>query len=419
MSLTPEQSAAVSAMEAFLSDPLERFFVLEGPAGTGKTFCMSELAERTKGRLIFTAPTNKATKVLRDTITSKDYKPECRTIYSLLGLRMEANGELKELARPDDPLDLTKFKAIIVDEGSMVNHFLMDYIRAEAENQNLKFLFMGDRYQLPPVGEERSPIWDIRLRAELQTIMRFDNQILALSKSIRECQDQMFPRLRLASNNADGEGVWCLRSSEFRDRIRQEAHAGTFSKPNCSKAIAWRNARVLEINTFIRREIFSNADEKFWLPTDRITLTAPAKDLNDEVIATTDDEGTVETVVETTHPAYDEIKIWRLGVRFDDNRFGVISVLHADSAGAFAREKNHRAEAARLERRKWKLYWEFLEQFHEARHAYAGTAHRAQGSTYGRVFVDYKDILSNPNRLEAYKCLYVAATRPKKELYLA
>ena len=419
MSLTPEQSAAVSAMEAFLSDPNERFFVLEGPAGTGKTFCMSELAERTKGRLIFTAPTNKATKVLRDTITSKDYKPECRTIYSLLGLRMETNGELKELSKPDDPLDLTKFKAIIVDEGSMVNHFLMDYIQAEAENQNLKFLFMGDRYQLPPVGEERSPIWDIRLRAELQTIMRFDNQILALSKSIRECQDQMFPRLKLTSNNADGEGVWCLRSSEFRDRIRQEAHAGTFSKPNCSKAIAWRNARVLEINTFIRREIFSNADEKFWLPTDRITLTAPAKDLNDEVIATTDDEGTVETVLETAHPAYSEIKIWRLGVRFDDNRFGIISVLHSDSAGAFAREKNRRAEAAKLERRKWKLYWEFLEQFHEARHAYAGTAHRAQGSTYERVFVDYKDILSNPNRLEAYKCLYVAATRPKKELYLA
>jgi len=419
MPLTIEQSAAVSALEAFLDDPDERFFVLEGPAGTGKTFCMSELAARVKGRLIFTAPTNKATKVLRDTITSADYKPECRTIFSLLGLRMEANGEIKELAKPDDDMDLTKYRAIVVDEGSMVNHFLMTYLRGVVEQQNLKVIFMGDRCQLPPVGEEFSPIWTIDQRAELTTIMRFDNQILALSKTIRECQGQVFPRIKLASDNALGEGVWCLTSSQFRAKILEEADKGSFSKPNCSKAIAWRNQRVHEINTFIRRQIFSNADEQFWLPTDRITITAPAKDLNDEIVATTDDEGTVETASVQSHPAYAEIKTWRLGVRFDDNKFGVLQVLHLDGQGAFLREKNRRAEAAKLERRKWKLFWEFCEQFHEARHAYAGTAHRAQGSTYERAFVDYKDILSNQNRLEAYKCFYVAATPPKKELYLA
>jgi ATP-dependent exoDNAse (exonuclease V) alpha subunit len=67
----------------------------------------------------------------------------------------------------------------------------------------------------------------------------------------------------------------------------------------------------------------------------------------------------------------------------------------------------------------WKKFWAFKESFHSARHAYAITAHRAQGSTYQIAFVDYRDILLNRNRQEAARCLYVATSRPKKELYLA
>ena len=114
--LNPEQAQAVSAMEAFLRSD-DSFFVLKGTAGTGKTFCIKELIPRIRGRLVFTAPTNKATKVLRDSIASEDYKPDCRTIYSLLGLRLEANGEVKELTSPEDPFDLTKFLAVVLDEA--------------------------------------------------------------------------------------------------------------------------------------------------------------------------------------------------------------------------------------------------------------------------------------------------------------
>ena len=417
-SLNSEQSAAVAAMMDFLQSD-KQFFVLEGPAGTGKTFSMTEFADRVKGRLVFTAPTNQATKILKETITSEDYEPECRTIYSLLGLRMEANGEVKELATPEDPLDLTQFRAVIVDEGSMVNHFLLTYIQHTAEDQGIKFIFMGDRYQLPPVGEAKSPIWEIEDGAKLQTIMRFDNQILALSKKVREAQDSFIPRISLSSDNDGMEGVWCLKSSEFRQRILEEADAGGFSKPHCAKAIAWRNARVHEINSFIRRQIFSNAEECFWLPTDRLTLTSPAMDSDGQPIAHTDEEGTVESVSIDYHPDFNHIKSWRLGVRFDDNHFGILWALHPEAQQQWNLERQQKADAAKIERRKWKQYWEFVEAFHSVRHAYAGTAHRAQGSTYEKVFVDYKDILMNQNRKEAFQCLYVAVTRPKKELYLA
>jgi len=158
MALTLEQGTALEAITDFLRDPEKQFFLLGGYAGTGKTYCIQHLVGLVRGRLIFTAPTNKATKVLRDTLTTDQYKPETRTIYSLLGLRLEANGEVKELTVPEDPLDLTQYRAVIVDEASMINANLMRFIRQTADTQNVKFIFMGDPAQLPPVGEARSPV---------------------------------------------------------------------------------------------------------------------------------------------------------------------------------------------------------------------------------------------------------------------
>jgi len=39
------------------------------------------------------------------------------------------------------------------------------------------------------------------------------------------------------------------------------------------------------------------------------------------------------------------------------------------------------------------------------------TVHKSQGSTFENVFVDAEDILANPNREEALRCLYVAVSR--------
>lgn len=417
-SLNPEQSAALQAIEDFLSGG-EQFFLLSGSAGTGKTFCIQHLVDRVKGRLIFTAPTNKATKVLRDTITTDSYKPECRTIFSLLGLRLEANGEVKELAVPEDPVDLSQYRAIIVDEGSMVSSKLFSFILRVAKAQRVKFIFMGDPAQLPPVGEPRSPIWDAcQSRAHLDRVMRFDNQILALATDLRSRVDHPAPAFKAATDNADGEGVWRLGEGEFESRMLEAVDRGEFGKPNGAKAIAWRNITVEALNRRIRTRLFESAAGSPWLPDDRVIALAPAKDLSDEVVATTDDEGTVTRVEAEWHPVWGEFKVWRLSVTLDDNRPVVFRTLHADSQSLFDERVAQMAEAARLDRRKWGQFWEFKETFHSLRHAYAITAHRAQGSTYDTAFVDWRDILLNRSRGEAFRCLYVACSRPKKRLFL-
>jgi exodeoxyribonuclease-5 len=411
-----QQGTAIEKMLNFLADPAGRFFLLSGYAGTGKTFCIQHLVPKVRGRMIFTAPTNKATKVIRDTLKTSDYTPECRTIYSLLGLRLEANGEVKELAVPEDPVDLTQYRAVIVDEASMINMTLMKFIAQTAAEQHVKFIFMGDPAQLPPVKELRSPVWTAAdAVAELTQVMRHDNQILKLATALRKVVDHPAPNVKIESDFAAGEGVWRLSSGEFEQRLLEAADAGEFSKPNRAKAIAWRNVTVDALNARIRARIFDNP-EKPWLPEDRIIVMEPAKDLNDEVQATTDDEGRVNSVEEGWHPLYGEFKCYRLSVTLDDGKPVILWILHESETARHAAKAEELATAARLDRRRWGSFWDFKEAFHRVRHAYAITAHRAQGSTYDTAFVDWRDILLNRNRGEAFRCLYVACTRPKRRL---
>lgn len=413
-----QQGTAIEKMLDFLENPSARFFLLSGYAGTGKTFCIQHLISKVRGRMIFTAPTNKATKVIRDSLSSSDYKPECRTIYSLLGLRLEANGEVKELAVPEDPIDLTQYRAVIVDEASMISSLLFEHIAKTANAQNLKFIFMGDPAQLPPVKELRSPVWGATHSvAELTQVMRYDNQLLRLATALRKVVDHPAPSVKLESDNAEGEGVWRLSSGEFEQRILEAADAGLFSRPNCAKLVAWRNVTVDDWNRRIRARIFSSPSE-LWLPEDRIIVMEPAKDLNDEIQATTDDEGRVNRVEEAWHPTYGEFKCYRLSVTLDDGKPIVLWTLHPEWEAAAARKAEELAAAARTNRRLWGRFWDFKETFHRIRHAYAITAHRAQGSTYDTAFVDWRDILLNRNRGEAFRCLYVACTRPRTRLFL-
>lgn len=233
--LNNEQAAALEAIEKWLKpEDVEQFFVLSGSAGTGKTTLVRQLSDKMRGRLVFTAPTNKATRVLRQAVSTPNYKPECRTIYSLLGLRLEANGEVKELTAPEGPIDLSQYRCVVVDEGSMVNENLRQHIKSAAELFKIKFLFLGDPAQLPPVGELKSPIWRIKHGAGLIKVMRHDNQILALAMRLREQVDAANPSIKILNDHEGGEGVWSLYPFELNrtdppvGRRRRAVPAGLF-----------------------------------------------------------------------------------------------------------------------------------------------------------------------------------------------
>ena len=417
--MTMEQGLAVEHILELL-DGDARSIVLAGYAGTGKTFCLQHLIKKVRGRVIFTAPTNKAVRVLKETLTRDDYKPECKTIYSLLGLRLEPSGEVKELAAPEEEVDLSLYKLVVVDEGSMVNAQLLKFIKqAQALCPNVRFLFIGDPAQLPPVKEVTSPIWKAaEATITLTNVVRNAGPVLEFVTSIRKLVDHRAPNFKLVSNNDGETGIWKLSAAEFKAKLAEAANLGRLSTPGDAKVIAWRNVTVDAVNRFVRAQLFNVAAEAPWLVGDRVVLTEPATDLENKPMAPTDEEGTITRVEEQWHPTWSEFKVWRINITSDANQLLTFFVLHQASEAMAKQKLETLAAEARVAPRKWGAFWEFKDAFHKLRHSYAITAHRSQGSTYNAAFVNWQDILLNRNKPEAMRCLYVACSRPKKELYL-
>lgn len=422
--LNPEQQLAVAAITNWLAAPPSSPFVLSGSAGTGKTFCLRQLIPRISGPIAFTAPTNKAVKVIRDSLTSNlppgsNYNPDCRTVYSLLGLRLEPTGEVRQLSTPGEAIDLSSYELVVVDEASMVNSELFRHITAAAHAHGFHLLFLGDAAQLPPVGETKSEVWSIPHGAALTQVMRFDNRILGLATWLRGLVNHPAPAFDPPIKYLGNGEVYKLRNHDFRAMIRLAAESGEFLLPTGAKILAWRNATVEAHNAFVRQVIFDTPKVP-WLPTDRVIFTAPAKSSDGEPLTTTDDEGTIERVSVGPHPVHLQFQCQFLRIRLDTNRTVQAQVLDPAPANitAHAAHVSRLAEEARANPRKWPAFWAFKDSFHSLRHGYALTAHRSQGSSYDSVFVDSRDILANRDRGEAFRCLYVACTRPRGKLVI-
>ena len=413
--LTEEQQAAIEKILEWIATNKTNFFVLKGSAGTGKSYCMRALASQ-GGNFAYTAPTNKATKVLRESVITEDYQPLCKTIYSLLGLTLGKDGEVKELKATKKFIDLSEFTAVIIDEASMISKQLFQHIEMAAIKSGARFLFLGDAAQLPPINEAYSKVWEIGDAAELTKVMRYDNAILELATRLRDQVDADDPYTKLSPSNDGVEGIWREERSVFEAMIRDDAKKGLFSIPNTSKVIAWRNIRVLQFNEMIRNTIFSEPNTPAWTPGDRILFASAVKDENGFVLASVDDEGTVRN---TAIEYLETFKVWSLEVELDDSRVVYATALHADSLPDYEEYLRFMLEEIREKKARWKDFWDFKEMFHDVKYAYAITAHRAQGSTYETAYVCWQDILRNSNKNEAYRCLYVACTRPKTKLILS
>lgn len=416
---TPEQQTALDLISTWSFDPSpsEPFFTLKGYAGTGKSYCITLYAKSPEvktSRLCFTAPTNKAVKVLKNYLTENQIEARTATIYSLLGLTLQANGEVKEISKPEEPVDLSGFDLIIVDEASMINRFLMSAICEAQIEWNVKFLFMGDPAQLPPVGETSSPVWKVSNTAELTTVMRYGNSMLDLATSIRKVVDHPFPSIKVETNppvHRLTKPQWLVEISCSLELFRS----------GDAKVIAWRNVKVDEYNAFIRGQLYglkaSKADH--WLPDDKIVATAHLKDLDENTFMRTDEEATILQVSLGQHPIHSEFQIFNILALDETGRKVTLRTLTSEGLFAVNNRLNELAmEAKSGKKYKWKEFWKLKEAFHEIRHSYAITSHRSQGSSYLKTFVDLEDIMLNRNRSEAFRSLYVACTRQREAIYI-
>jgi exodeoxyribonuclease-5 len=438
--LTEDQTIALAKVNDWWQmssgSPFDRYraFLIDGAAGTGKTYCLRALLDTLDDLegVIFTAPTNKAVRVLRQTLKSAGIHSPCLTIYSALGLKMAPNGEIKELTHSeklDINVDWNKTGLCILDEASMVSKKLMQYIEQMQRTYSTRMLYLGDSAQLPPVGESISPAMRMpydECHATLTKVVRQDNQILTLGSAIRESLNAFIPKIVLGNDHDDQEGVWKLSNQASADRAIIEAlGAGLFSQPTGAKCIAWRNVTVNKLNQFVRSHLFPGGD--MFCPDDRIICTEPCTELVKPAgqmfptIHTTDTEGTIQSATLVEHPWFTEFEVWKLTCLSDDGdrmHLYVLDQTNQQMVKLWKAEKEKLLYLARNDPSQWGKFWGFIEAFHSVRHGYAITSHRSQGSTYEQAFVNFSDIFCNQNRSEAFKCLYVACSRPKKKLFL-
>ena len=404
----------------------EDFFVLKGYAGTGKTTVITHWMEaiRTmpenfpkkefwhRPKIVLTAPTNKATNVLRDKAKETKISADVCTIHSLLSLKLQWIKDeqvLIEDRRGEDKFG--DYDWVVIDECGMLDKKMIQYIQDAQERAGNRVVYMGDPCQLPPISEINSDSFSVEA-TELTRIMRQadGNPIMALSMYLRELILSEHPHYpNQIFDFVDDEHILYHPVAKYEISILD-----AFADPKRNtdiRHVAWTNRVVDSWNDKIRDRIYG-FDRGEWTKGERIVTTAPVMDtLEDNVLFTTD---TLLTIMdEPKLIEVQEIPCWELMCR--GRRIFV--PLHT-SKKLFADKKDELIREAKGDRKRWRFFYKYMEAFAHVKPAHSLTVHRSQGSTFDDVYVSFQNILQNPVRRESLQCLYVAITRPRTRLIL-
>lgn len=406
--LKGDQPEAWRKIQAWLKTN-STWFVLRGPAGTGKTFLLKMLAKMPN--VYLTAPTNKAAKVL-----SKATGVPVRTTFSMLGLRMKQEEDKMVMEYGSETPYFPQGSVLVIDEGSMTGEDLLSFVGRLAKEKGIKVLVSGDPAQLPPVGEPRSPCWKLAEtdddKAALDVVIRYDNEILRLATRLRRSIFERKWHSPIKNDNHEGSGVFLTDKKGFLaslDQLKLEDFDTT-------KVIAWRNRTVNSYNRRIRANL-GFTDE--FCVGERVLLGGPVEE-SGLIVAHTDEEFIVKKVSDgEVWVRNGDIHVPVTSLYVEGDRALTLSIPKDNSLDDLLASKALVAKAAKGKERgaAWRDFWETKALFHSVRYGYAMTAHRAQGSTYEQVYVDQTDILANQEHREAFRCLYVAITRPTTAIH--
>ena len=189
---TTDQTHAIEVFTHFMTERDERVvMILRGSAGTGKTSLAGAIVrtlQQLRQKVTLLAPTGRAAKVF-SLNANQPAATIHRTIYrekAFTGLDGKFNLNV----------NLFRDRLFMVDEASMISLssnnttfgsgcLLDDLIQYVYNDRNCRMLLVGDKAQLPPVGEEESPA----LRADVLRAYGLTVYECDLNEVLRQSQD--------------------------------------------------------------------------------------------------------------------------------------------------------------------------------------------------------------------------------------
>lgn len=455
-----KQQLVFNQLKAFIKDRTVDTFILNGYAGTGKTFLIQFFAKYLKLKKIkfsLLATTGRAAAILRG---KTDFPTS--TIHGALYSFSKVDGDDESI--PDDaPADsfgqmrlifepnkrLEDNCIYIVDEASMLaseslndssfavfgsGNLLPDLLDAIGRN---KIIFVGDPCQLPPVGQNISPALDekwlnqfgrVAVTGTLDQIMRTraGNDILNVAAEVRK-QIGIPPSTRwikLPARNRNNCKVLPDRNTVFLEYYARFLQYG----PKEAIAIAHSNKACNHLNKYFRKRLFP--DSKLTVEENEILMVTQ----NNHIVPLTN--GDFVKVV-----SFAEISE-RAGLKFQNVRLQHVDTskeyeikLALDPFGNFAanlspdQQRNLMIDFSRRMRKKG--YKPKSDAYNEAMrkdtylnslratYGYVVTCHKAQGGEWKDVFLFLDSKMygyMNPDEMRRW--WYTAITRTKEQLHL-
>jgi len=414
---------------------------LKGPAGTGKTFLSKKIVQTLLNmnfKIAVVAPTHQATKVIRNTIGIQHKKLSFASLHSFLGLKPgKVNVETGEQKFVKDTSNKTmsslakeKFDICILDESSMVSKEMFKFLKEEMyQNSRISsFLFIGDEFQLLPVGETHTnhAIYDnssINHYNLSELIRNTDMEVINFVTKIRSMISSNMTKYDLFNYLVKERDAGTHNKIKFYKTKKE--FIGEFIKKdrlgNDDDVIAtFTNANVEKYNTSIRS--YYTKDENGEIPEihplDLFVVQQSTQDnlefgqngfVNSEVLS----------LKQSTFTDFDfKGKIFK-GYKCtttDGRKFNMLAEeSKVDYEHACALLKANAIK--QKDRMAWKMYFDLLAVFLEVKPQFSSTTHKLQGSSYIDVFVDMSN-LGYVNDTDLLRLFYVACTRSKQNVHI-
>ena len=246
--------------------------IITGGPGTGKTTIIKsiiDLYEEQKKKVVLCAPTGRAAKRMTEA-TGK----EAKTLHRLLEIgKIEEEGKIESIDYEVAPLDAD---IIIVDEVSMVDIFIMNYL-LKAVYKGTKLILVGDADQLPSVGPG-SILQDL-INSETVTTIHLDKIFRQAAKSKiivnahRVNEGKGFISIEEAKKNKTEEDFFYIKESSNEGMLYQVLSLCKERLENFGNYNFFENIQVLsptkkgmlgtkELNKALQKELNPESDFK-------------------------------------------------------------------------------------------------------------------------------------------------------------